>query len=339
LCLPASGVSPSGKAAVFGTAMRRFESFHPNTLNPLHHMLLFAGSSHPELAQQLAADLQVTLAPLHLDRFPDGEIAARVPQSVRGQDLFLLQTIALDPNNYLVELLILIDAFKRASANSVTVVIPYFGYCRQDRRDKPREPITARLVANMLVTAGAAHVITIDLHAGQLEGFFDIPVDHLHAMPILAQEFQQFKPEKTVVVAPDIGSVKLAHSYASFLNTGFAIVDKHRITATEVDAVALIGDVKGKDVLLADDMCSTAGTLVSAAKACHGKGANRIFAAATHGLLVGNALQELNASLIDTLLVSNTIPCAQKVLHCSKLRSVSVAPLIGQAIRCMIQGK
>jgi ribose-phosphate pyrophosphokinase len=296
-------------------------------------VLLFSGSSHPLLAQQVAKELGTTLAQLELSRFPDGETAVQVKESVRGQDTFVMQTIALDPNNYLVELLIIIDALKRASAGSITAVVPYFGYCRQDRKDKPREPITAKLVADMMANAGATHVLTVDLHSGQIEGFFDIPVDHVHAIPILANAFKECVSNEFVVVAPDIGSVKLTHAYASCLNADFAIVDKHRRSATDVEVVSIIGNVNGKDVLLADDMCSTGGTLVSAAKACREKGAKRIFAVVTHGLFVGDAIEKIEQSPIEALIMSNTIPYTDRLIGFSKMKLVSIAGLLGQAIR------
>lgn len=298
-------------------------------------MLLYAGSSHPELAKEIASSLNTKLMPLELRHFPDRETALRIPDSVRGQEVFVLQTIALDPNNHLMELLIIIDALKRASAKCITPVIPYFGYCRQDRKDEPREPITAKLVANILTAAGASHVLTMDLHAGQLEGFFDIPVDNIHAMPLLAQAFKELGSKKFIVVAPDIGSVKQARSYANFLGTDMAIVDKRRLSSSEVEAATVIGDVEGKDILLADDMCSTAGTLVSAAKACRGKGAKRIFAAVTHGLFVGDSVKRIEQSPIEVLLTSNTIPTTERLSGSTKIRTISVAGLFSHAIRCI----
>lgn len=302
-------------------------------------MLLFSGSSHPMLAQEIAGCLGIKVGALHLERFPDGEISAQVLESPRGQDVFVVQTIALDPNNYLLELLIIIDALKRASARSVTAVIPYFGYCRQDRKDKPRQPITAKLVANMLTGAGADRILTMDLHSGQVEGFFDIPVDHIHAIPVLADAFKEYGPKNIVVAAPDIGSMKLVHAYAQCLNTDFVVVDKQRHSATEVEAVTIIGNVKGKDVLLADDMCSTGGTLVSAAKACQEKGANRVFAAVSHGLLVGDAIDKIDKSPIEALLMSNTIPYTDRLKRSKKLNIVSVAPAFCQAIRHITSNK
>lgn len=300
-------------------------------------MLLFSGTSHPTLSKQVAECLEINLAKLSIQRFPDAEISVEIAENVRGQDTFVLQTIALDPNNYLVELLIIMDALKRASANSITAVIPYFGYCRQDRKEKPCEPITAKLMADMLVAAGATHILTVDLHSGQVEGFFDVPVDHVHAISILANAFEHVS-NNFVVVAPDIGSVKLVHAYASCLKADFVVVDKHRRSPTEVEVVTIIGDVKGKDVLLADDMCSTGGTLVSAAKACREKGAKRIFAAVTHGLFVGDALEKIEKSPIEALFVSDTIPCSARLAtHTSKVKVVSTANLLSHAIRGIAQ--
>ncbi len=300
--------------------------------------LLFSGSSHPELAQQVADQLGVQLSPVELSSFPDGEISVQILDSVRGRDVFVLQSVALDPNQYLMELLIMMDAFKRASAKRIVPVIPYFGYCRQDRKDKSRVPITAKLVANLLANAGATHLLTMDLHAGQVQGFFDIPVDNLYGRPPLIEAVKEYgvKPQELIVVAPDIGSIKLAHSYANDLDVDLAIVEKHRISANSVVAATLIGDVNGKDVLLADDMCSTAGTLVSAAKACREKGARRIFAAVTHGILVGNAVEKIEKSPIEILFVSNSIPYTDRLAQLAKLKMVSVASLFAQAIHCIV---
>lgn len=299
-------------------------------------VLLFSGSSHPILAQEVATYLGVRLGKIKLERFPDGEIFVQILESVRGCDTFVMQSTALDPNNYLMELLIIIDALKRASARSIVAVIPYFGYCRQDRKDKPRVPITAKLVANLLVTAGATRVLTMDLHAGQLQGFFDVPVDNLYGRPKLALAFKELQPQNFVVVAPDIGSVKIGRAYASHLGVEMAIVDKQRLNATHVEVGALIGNVQGKDVLLADDMCSTAGTLVSAAKACREKGANRIFATVTHGIFVGESVKKIEQSPIEALLMSNTIPYSDRLKNSTKIQIVSVASLFAQAIQCIL---
>jgi ribose-phosphate pyrophosphokinase len=298
--------------------------------------LLFSGSSHSSLAHEIAQHLNVKLGKIDLKRFPDGEIQVQILENVRGRDVFVLQTIALDPNNYLMELLIIIDALKRASTRSVAAVIPYYGYCRQDRKDKPRVPITAKLVANLLTNAGATRVLTMDLHAGQVQGFFDIPVDNLYARPILAEAFRKFAPENFIVVAPDIGSVKIARAYAAHLDVDFAVIDKHRADPTQIESVTVIGDVNGKDILLADDMCSTGGTLVSAAKACREKGARRIFAAVTHGLFMGGCFEIIANSPIEALLTSNTIPIEERSAAYPKLHVFSVAPLFAQALRCIL---
>ncbi len=298
--------------------------------------LFFAGSSHPELAKEVAESLGISLGNISLNRFPDGEISLQVLDNVRGRDVFVLQTIALDPNNYLIELLIFVDALKRAAARSINVVIPYYGYCRQDRKDKARVPITAKLVANMLERAGVTQVLTMDLHAAQIQGFFDLPVDNLHGRSLLAEAFRSYGLTEAIVVAPDAGSVKLARDYAAQLDTEFAVLDKIRLNSGQVEVMTVIGDIKGKDVLLADDMCSTAGTLVSAAKACHEKGAKRIFAAITHGLFVGEAVQRIESSPIEVLLMSNTIPWTSRLEGSSKIKLISIASLIGKAIRCIL---
>lgn len=298
--------------------------------------LLFAGSSHPTLAHEIAQHLQVSLGQVSLSRFPDGEIEVQILENVRGRDVFVLQSVALDPNFYLMELLILIDALKRASAKSVVVVIPYFGYCRQDRKDKPRVPITAKLVANLLVEAGATRILAVDLHAGQLQGFFDIPVDHLHGRVPLLKCFQEKHISECVVVAPDIGSVKIARAFAHSLQADFAVVSKQRSSAIEISDVTLIGDVKGKNVLLADDMCSTGSTLASAAKACQEKGAKRIFAAITHGLCVEGAAERLEGCPLETLWITNTIPYTDRLAKTCKIETVSLASLLAHAMCCIV---
>ncbi len=300
--------------------------------------LLFTGTSHRQLAANIARCLGVALGKVKIEPFPDGEINLQVQEDVRGRDLFVLQTIALQPNEYLVELLLLIDALKRGAAGSITVVLPYFGYCRQDRADKSGVPITAKLVADLLEQAGATQLLTVDLHAAQLQGFFDIPVTDVAAKDVMAEGFKELYGLKDVcVVAPDIGSVKLARSYARALGAHMAIVDKVRSGPTQVDAVTVIGDVKGKDILLADDMCSTGSTLASAAKACREKGAKRIFAAVTHGILVGDAMQKIAESPIEALMISDTIPIDGRVHHDVKVHIISIAPLLARAIRSIVR--
>jgi len=305
-------------------------------LDALLNAKIFSGSSHPKLAGEIADCLGLTLGKINIGSFPDGETSLEIMESVRGYDIFVVQTIAKDPNHYLMELLIIIDALKRASARTITAVIPYFGYCRQDRRAIPRVPITAKLVADMLTCAGADHILTVDLHAGQLEGFFDIPVDNIIDWSSFIETIKKMHLHRLVVVAPDAGSVKRARAYARYLDTDIAIIDKLRINAYDVEAAALIGDVEGKDVLLADDMCSTAGTLVSAAKACREKGANRIVAVVTHGLLVGDSLKKIANSPIEALLVGNTVPVDEQASLCSQITIVSVASSLAQAIRCIL---
>jgi len=299
------------------------------------HWLLFSGSSHPSLAQEVAHSLGVSLGQCRLGFFPDGETSVEILENVRGRDTFVLQTIGRDPNNYLIELLVMIDALKRASASSIVAIIPYFGYSRQDRKDRARVPITAKLVANLLVEAGATRVVVMDLHANQVQGFFDIPVDHLHAAVPLLKGIHGLDSTKTVVVAPDIGSVKLAKAYAAALQCDFGIVDKVRTSAENVEADTLVGNVRGKDVLLADDMCSTGGTMVSAAKACREKGASRVLAVVTHGIFAGEAIQEIEASPIEALWVSNTLPKTALWKNSTKLVQISVARQFAQAIHCV----
>ncbi len=309
----------------------------------MEEVLFFSGSSHPTLAEEVAVVAGLRLGRIELGRFPDGEIFVQLNENVRGRDVFILQSIARHPNRYLMELLLIVDAAKRAAARSIVVVIPYFGYSRQDRRDKPRVPITAKLVADLLQSAGVKQVVTMDLHTDQLQGFFNIPVDSLHGRPKLAEAFLNWSGDhdasNLVVATPDVGSVKLARAYASELKVDLVIVDKERLDATKVKATTVIGDVQGKDVLLADDMCSTAGTLVSAAKACQEKGANRVFAAITHGLFVGDSIKNLEASPIEALFVSDTIPLNEKAAKCSKVHPTSVASLFGQAIQCIVSAK
>src|SRR5579872_587310 len=253
--------------------------------------MLFAGTSHPELAQQIAADLGVQLGKVLIETFPDNEIGVQILENVRGRDVFVLQSIARHPNLYLMELLILVDALKRASARSIVAVIPYFGYARQDRKGKGRVPITAKLVADLLEKAGVTRVLTLDLHTEQIQGFFDIPVDNLYARPVLVEAVEKLGLINLVVVAPDVGSIKLARDFAEGLKVDFAIVDKRRVNAKQVEIDALIGEVTGKNVLLVDDMCTTGGTLKTAANVCKKAGAKSVIAAATHGLLVGKVFE------------------------------------------------
>ncbi len=294
---------------------------------------LFAGTSHPELAQQIAKELGIRLGKIRIETFPDEEIGIQILENVRGKDVFVLQTIARHPNPYLMELLIIVDALKRASARSITAVMPYFGYARQDRKDKGRVPITAKLVANMLEKAGVSRVLTMDLHAEQIQGFFDIPVDNLLARPLLIEAVKKEGWDKSVVVAPDIGSLRLARDFAEDLKVEYAIVDKRRVNAKRVEAKALIGDVQGQNVILVDDICSTGGTLKKAFQVCKANGSKAIRAVATHGIFV-KAFEE---SAIEKMFVTNTIPLPKGLSK--RIRSVSVAPLFAKAIEAIAGAK
>lgn len=290
--------------------------------------MLFAGTSHRALAEQIASCLGIQLGKALIETFPDGEIGVRILESVRGRDVFVVQSIARHPNFYLMELLILIDALKRASARSIVAVLPYFGYARQDRRGMAREPITARLVADLLQTAGVTRVLTMDLHTEQVQGFFNIPVDNLYALPLLVEECSSFSIG--TVVAPDVGSIKLARLYAESLRVDLAIVDKRRVDAGKVEAGALIGDVRGKDVLLVDDLCSTGSTLLKAVQTVKKEGCGKVYVAVTHGLFVKREIVE--SKDIEKVIVSNTVP----VEATEKVKAVSVAPLFALAIESIV---
>ena len=298
--------------------------------------VLFTGTSHPELAEQIAGCLGVGLGKVHIETFPDGEIGVRVLESVRGKDVFVMQSIAGHPNFYLMELLILMDACKRASAKSINVLLPYFGYARQDRRGSMREPITAKLVADLLQQAGASRIVTMDLHTEQIQGFFNIPVDNLYARPVLVEAVEKLHLKNLIVVTPDIGSIKLARLFARALKVDLAIVDKSRVSAKEVKTVSpVIGDVKGRDVLLVDDIFSTGETLKMASLACKQAGAKSIYAAITHRLGVGKGWQE---SAIEKMIVSNTVKAAGEIDE-KRFQTISVAPLFAMAIESIIGSK
>jgi ribose-phosphate pyrophosphokinase len=298
--------------------------------------LLFAGTSHHELAKEIADYLGITLGKVRIATFPDGEIGVQILENVRGRDVFVLQSVARHPNFYLMELLILVDALKRSSARSITAVIPYYGYARQDRRGKGREPITAKLIADLLERAGVDRILTMDLHTEQIQGFFDIPVDNLYARPVLLEAIKKQGLKEGIVVTPDVGSIKLARAYAKGLNWDLAIVDKRRTNVEQqVEVVTLIGDVKDRDVLLADDVCSTGETLKTASWACKRAGAKRIFAAVSHGLFVGSAFEE---SAIEKMLISNTIPLdGGKPIP--KVEVISAAALFAKAIDSIVGAK
>jgi len=297
--------------------------------------MLFSGTSHPKLSEEIAKNLGVPLGKTQIELFPDGEIGAQILENVRGRDVFVVQSIAKKPNFYLMELLILIDALRRASVRSIVAVIPYYGYARQDRKDKGRVPITAKLVANLLETAGVTRVVTMDLHSEQIQGFFDIPVDNLYAQSLFAEKIKTLGMKNPVACAPDVGSAKLARLMANELGAGFAIVDKQRMDAREVETHALIGDVQRRDVVLVDDICSTGSTLKKASEAVKKAGAARVIAAVTHPLFNEEVVK---GSEIDHLLVANTVPLPEEINH-SQIETLSVAGIFGKAIDCIIDNE
>jgi len=294
--------------------------------------LVFTGNANRPLALGICKHLDIHLGDAQVDKFSDGEIKVKVNENVRGHDVFVIQPTPYPSNDNLMELLILIDAFKRSSAQRITAVLPYFGYARQDRKDQPRVPITAKLVANILTTAGADRILTIDLHAGQIQGFFDIPLDHLFAAPLFIEHVKKMKIEPFVVVTPDVGGIKTARSYAKSLNSSLAIVDKRRVDDKKSEVMHIMGDVKGKNALIVDDMVATAGSLVEAIDAIKKAGALDIYAVATHPVLCGPAIERLRQSPIKQLIVSDTIPI-EKERMIKKIKVLSVARLLAEAIK------
>lgn len=291
---------------------------------------LFSGTANPKLADDMAASMGIDLGKVDIRRFPDGEIHVKLQESVRGQDVFIVQSICKQPNEVLMELLIMIDTMRRSSAERVTAVLPFYGYARQDRKDQPGVPITAKLVANLLVAAGADRVLTMDLHAQQIQGYFDIPVDHLYAFPVISKYLLDKKLKNPVVVSPDTGGVKTAYAYSKLLGCGLAIVAKQRLGATEVEALSLVGDVDGCTVVMVDDLTATAGTFCSAAKILKEKGAGDIYAAVTHAMITDMGVERLKNSDITELIVTDTVPMIDAPeIHVTKL---SVAPLLAEAV-------
>ncbi len=291
---------------------------------------LIAGNACPQLADEIALELGIDRTAARVARFPDGEIDVRIDSNVRGGDVFIVQSTCPPVNDNLMELLLLIDAARRASADRITAVIPYYGYARKDRKDEGRVPITAKLTANLLVEAGAQRVLTVDLHAAQIQGFFDIPVDHLYSAPVLASHFRNQRLPDLTVVAPDVGSSKMARGYAGRLGGELAIVDKRRVSAEDIEIGAVIGEVEGRNVLLIDDMISTAGSITEAAKLCKDKGATSVRIAATHGVLCGPARERLRAAPVEEIVLTDTIPVDPTGLD--KLTVLSIAPLLAEAV-------
>ncbi len=291
---------------------------------------VLAGSSHPDLAHEIAAQLDVPLTSAFVGRFPDGEIDIKIHDDMRGADVFLIQSTSPPVNEHLVEMLLMVDTLRRASASRITAVVPYFGYARKDRKDEGRVPISAKVVANIMVSTGCDRVVTLDLHAQQIQGFFDIPVDHLWARPVLQPAIEELELDNLVLCSPDVGGVKLARAWAKSLDASLAIVDKRRTTGESVVMENVIGEVSGKNVLITDDMISTAGTITEASRILKEKGAERIFIAATHAVLCGPAKERLEACPAEAVFVANTI-CLHGELP-KNLRQISVAPLLARAI-------
>lgn len=295
---------------------------------------IFAGNSNPQLAEEVCAYLEVPVGRADVRRFSDGEINVRINDNVRGSDVFVLQSTCTPVNDNLMELLLMLDAFRRASASRITAVAPYFGYARQDRKVDPRVPISAKVVADLVTAAGASRVLTVDLHAGQIQGFFNIPVDNLFATPVLLGDAMKRLPREGVsIVSPDPGGVERARAFAKRMNAGLAIIDKRRPRANEVAEMRVVGDVEGQVAVIVDDIVDTAGTLVAAASALREAGATEVRAYCTHPVLSGRAIPRVAESVLTELVVTNTIPNSDAGRDCGKVRVLSVARLIGEAIK------
>jgi ribose-phosphate pyrophosphokinase len=293
---------------------------------------IFSGRAHPSLAREICDYLNLPLGRSTAYNFSDGETFCQIDENVRGSDVFIVQPTCRPVNENLIELLIMLDAFKRSSASRVTAVLPYYGYARQDKKDAPRVPITSKLVADLISRAGADRVLTMDLHAAQIQGFFDVPVDHLFAAPVLLDAIRGLNISDLLIVAPDAGGVERARAIAKRLGVGLAIVDKRRTAPNVAEVMHIIGDVAGKNTLILDDIIDTAGTLAKTVDALKAQGAQRILAAGVHGVLSGPALDRIEASPLELVLVTNTTPVDEKLQRTSKLRALSVAPLLGEAI-------
>jgi ribose-phosphate pyrophosphokinase len=295
---------------------------------------IFSGNANPQLAQDIATHLETPLAKSRTTRFSDGESFVEINENVRGVDAFVIQPTCSPVNDNVMELLIMCDALRRASAGSINAVIPYYGYARQDRKVAPRTPITSKLVADLLTAAGITRVVTVDLHAGQIQGFFNIPVDHLFAMPVLLEDYLKKNFDASAVfVSPDAGGVERARAYSKRLQASLAIVDKRRERANESEVMNLIGDVKGRPCIILDDIIDTAGTLCNAAKALVSKGATKVVGVATHGVLSGPAIQRIVDSPLAEVVVTDTIPLSPAAEACGKIKQVSIAKLLGEAIK------
>ena len=294
-------------------------------------MKVFAGNSNIPLAQSICQYIGLEMGRCTVNAFPDGETFVKIDENVRGEDVFVIQSTCPPTNHHLMELFIMMDALRRASAARITAVLPFYGYARQDRKDQPRVPITAKLVANLLVAAGAHRILTMDLHAQQIQGFFDIPVDHLYAAPVMYSYLKEKHLANLVVVSPDVGGLKMAHAYSEVLGAGLAIVAKRRKSATEVESLTVIGEIRGKNVLMVDDLTETAGTLTTAAVLLKQKGAKKIYACVSHAILNDLGVKRLQKSNIDELLTTDSVP--HPAVEGVRIKTLSVAGLLGEAIK------
>src|ERR1041385_7781852 len=294
-------------------------------------MKIFCGTANRPLADSICKSIRLELGKCTIEPFPDGETFVKIEENVRGEDVFVLQSTGPPSNHNLMELFIMMDALRRASANRITAVLPFYGYARQDRKDQPRVPITAKLVANLLVAAGANRILTMDLHAQQIQGFFDIPVDHLYAAPVMYAYLKKKNLKDLVVVSPDVGGLKMAYAYSQVLEGGLAIVAKRRKNASEVESMAVIGEIRGKNVLLVDDLTETAGTLTMAAALLKKKGAKKILACVSHAILNDTGIERLRKSAIDELITTDTV--SRPAIGGVKITTLSVAELLGEAIK------
>jgi len=310
----------------------------PGIFAVLKALTIFSGNANRELAQAICRYVETPLGRAEVTRFADGEIYVEINENVRGVNCFVVQPTCAPANDNLMELLVMIDALRRASAGSIVACIPYFGYARQDRKTKPRTPISARLVADLLTAAGVDRVLSIDLHAGQIQGFFNIPVDHLYGLPILMEELRGRFDSEAVIVSPDAGGVERARAYSKRLGSSLAIIDKRRPAPNVSEVVNIIGDVRGRDAIIIDDMVDTAGTLTAAAQAVKTQGARAVYACATHGVLSPPALDRIMASPLEELIVTDTIPVRPDVKACPKIKVLSVARLLGEAVKRIHHG-
>ncbi|MDR4506812.1 MAG: ribose-phosphate pyrophosphokinase [Candidatus Brocadiaceae bacterium] len=302
-------------------------------LEELDHLKIFSGNANPVLAKKICEHLSIQLGNANVGRFPDGEIDLKVEEDVRGADIFVVQPTCAPVNENLTELLLFMDCLKRSSAARITAVLPYYGYARKDRKDEGRVPITAKLVANLITTAGADRVLTIDLHAAQIQGFFDIPVDHLFAFPVLLKYFETMNTDDLVVVTPDVGGIKLARNYSNGLKVKMAIVDKRRVGPEETEIGFVIGEVAGKNVIMIDDLIATGGSIAQAANVLKERGAKDIYVGATHPVFCGTAIEKLSAAPIKEIVVSDTIPLSERAKELGdRIKVLSISGLIGDAI-------